>query len=296
MGARVARERRSEPKGLPTPFRIGVRPLGDAPWLCVDGALGERLDEKERLLAARPDIVHGALESGEAGSREALERIGAWLLANAADTHEADGSGGVRVRGRPSAGGGSRERLEPPESAPPLVRAARLVAEDLALLRRDRTGWRLVAGCIAFPSHWSLAEKLGRPLAEVHAPVPGYAAGSRNARTLDRMFDALRPDAPVLRGNWALHADPTLHRPAAAADAGADHPQDARPHVGRSLESLWLRHERQTLSKLPRSGDVLFTTHTTHERVAALDAARRARLHRQLAALDDAQRRYRTPR
>ena len=41
-------------------------------------------------------------------------------------------------------------------------------------MRRGEDGWRLAAGSLCFPSSWSLDEKFGRPLQEIHAPVPGF--------------------------------------------------------------------------------------------------------------------------
>ena len=153
-------------------------------------------------------------------------------------------------------------------------------------MSRTERGWTLVAACVASPSVWRLADKIGRPLGEVHAPVPGFASGTRADALIERMFDALRPDAPVVRGNWSLHADAVLHLPRHADDHAA--------RLARApLEALWLRRERQTLSRLPASGSVLFTIHTAHDRVAALDAATRETLERQLAALGPAERRYR---
>lgn len=265
---------------LPEPFRIGVRPLGEAPWLIVDAALGTRLDEKTRLVAERPEAVLGALPGSAAGARAARAAIERWLLARATATHAArdaaDGAGAVRVRGRP-----------PPDPAlPPLAAAALLVAEDLVLLHRDAAGWIVAAGCVAFPSAWSLGEKLGRPLGAVHAPVPGYAEGTQADRLITRMLDALRPGQPVLRGNWSLHAEPVLHLPRHTDD-------HAERLAATPPEALWLRRERQTLARLAATGDVLFTIHTSLEPLAALDTDTRAVLERQLAALDPAQRAYR---
>mgnify|MGYP000846223527 CR=1 FL=1 len=42
-------------------------------------------------------------------------------------------------------------------------------------------GWRLAAGSLCFPSSWSLVEKFGKPLQDIHAPVPGFGPGTRSA-------------------------------------------------------------------------------------------------------------------
>ena len=57
----------------------------------------------------------------------------------------------------------------------PLERAALRVEEDLCVL----VDGILVGGCVCFPSHWRLCEKVGHPVDEIHGRVPGYAKGSQ---------------------------------------------------------------------------------------------------------------------
>jgi hypothetical protein len=138
-----------------------------------------------------------------------------------------------------------RVRMDQPY--PPLLIAGGLVQEDLALMRRGDDGWRLAAGHLCFPSSWRLHEKFGKPLQEIHAPVPDFGRDTRNANVIERMFDNLRPEQPVYRWNWSLHADDALHHP---------HPAG---RFSERMDNLWFRLERQTLRKLPQSGDILFT-------------------------------------
>ena len=79
-------------------------------------------------------------------------------------------------------------------------------------MRRDDSGWRLAAGSLCFPSSWSLVEKFGRPLQEIHAPVPGFGPGTRPAELINRMFDGLQGQA-VERFNWSIQADDALYQP-----------------------------------------------------------------------------------
>ena len=251
--------------GPPTPFRIGLRPLGDAPWLRVDAGRAGRLARKRACLVRERAAVYRRVPGHEALEREALERIEGWL--------------GERLDGP--------EASCPPSDDPsPLCRAALRVVEDLAVMARTPEGWVLVSACVACPSVWRLADKIGRPLQAVHAPVPGYGAGTQAAGLITRMLDALRPGEPVVRGNWSLHATERLYLPEHEADHAARLARGPR-------ERLWYRHERQTLSKLPRSGAVLFTIDVTLTRVGELDAATRRALDAQIDALGPEQRAYR---
>lgn len=132
-----------------------------------------------------------------------------------------------------------------------LERAALAVPDDLCLLIEREGHWRLDSAVVCFPSLWRLSDKMGRPLAEIHEPVPAYV--EELATRVDRLVSRLRADRPVWRRNWFVHHDPELHQPAPSA------PEDPSPAPP---EGLWLRSERQTLRRLPVTGAVLFTIRT----------------------------------
>jgi dimethylamine monooxygenase subunit A len=143
--------------------------------------------------------------------------------------------------------------------------AARLVAEDLCVLTRDAGRWLLTSGVICFPSRWRPADKLGRPVAEIHGPVPAY--DTELAPKVDRFLDALRPGrVGAWRRNWLVHDDPALHQPVA-------------PPPPKSVDvpdGLWLRSERQALHAVPGDGPpaVLFTIRTEQVPLAEVVADR----------------------
>jgi hypothetical protein len=125
------------------------------------------------------------------------------------------------------------------------------VQEDLVLMRRGEAGWRLAAASLSFPSSWKLAEKFGRPIHEMHAPVPGFGGGTRNAELIARMFDNMRPETPMIRWNWSVYGDAELFHP---------HNSPARRFgAGERADNAFLRVERQALRLLPESRDILFT-------------------------------------
>lgn len=131
-------------------------------------------------------------------------------------------------------------------AVPPLPAAGLAVGEDLCLLQDVGDGtYRLTAGAVFFPSGWRLDEKLGKSLGGVHAPVPGFEKLLLSGT--ERVFQNLRADAPLTRDNWGISESPDLFRP-------GGHAPGAGP--------LYLRTERQTLSRLPETGAVLFTIGT----------------------------------
>jgi hypothetical protein len=175
-------------------------------------------------------------------------------------------------------------------AGPPLLTAARLVQEDLVVMQRDATGWRLTSGAVCFPSSWRIRDKFGRPVEEIHGPVPGFGPGTRPAGLINRMFDNLRPEQPVLRWNWSLYGDDVLPHPLPS-------PTARRYGDGDRADQVFLRNERQTLCKLPETGAILFTVRIHIDPLEALErhpsgAAVAAALNRQLCELDEAQLAY----
>ncbi len=139
----------------------------------------------------------------------------------------------------------------------PLEEAGRLAPEDFCLHLPDPQTGELVlrAACVCFPNRWRLADKLGRPVTAIHGPVPGYR--EQLGRPVDRLMERLLPDRILERHNWGIADGPELFAPQAGGEG------DRRPG------DCWLRIERQTLRRLPRTGAIVFTIRTLQ---APLDA------------------------
>ena len=166
--------------------------------------------------------------------------------------------------------------------------------EDFCILQSDdktlSETYRLTAGAVCFPSNWRFADKIGKKLADVHGPVPGYA--EKLANPVDRFFKNLTADTIMWRANWLIHATPELFQ--------ADHKLDAATAAAitpvNAGEKLWLRVERQTLRRLPASGAVLFTirTHVTQLSDAIRDAKSAQDLATAVRTMPDDVARYRS--
>lgn len=239
-------------------FQIGLKPLDFADWIEVDRHLPAYLDEKERIGAAHMGDIFVAEPGTEAAQAEVLDLLVAHLVSRFPQTYRREGNSiDILPAGR---------RVDLNAGLPPLAIAASLVQEDLILMRQGEAGWRLAAGALAFPSSWSLREKFGRPIHEIHAPVPGFGAGSRPAELIARMFDNLRAEIAVLRWNWSVYGDDKLFHPESAD------PLSRRFGDSDRAETVFLRVERQTLRKLPASRDILFTIKISVDPIAALEA------------------------
>ncbi|TGQ39562.1 DUF3445 domain-containing protein [Mesorhizobium sp. M00.F.Ca.ET.216.01.1.1] len=272
-------------------FTIGLKPLDLDAWIEVDEHLLLYHAEKRRLYAQIPDKVFVEEDGTREAQREVLDLLGAHLPAKFRHAYLRSGAG-IELTGAAcdSAGICTADDL----SDAPLVAASLLVQEDLILMRRDDSGWRLVAGSLCFPSSWSLIEKFGRPLQQIHAPVPGFGPGTRPADLINRMFDGLQGQA-VERYNWSIQAGDALYHPLSGLeriDRATNRPSSFPD--GDIDAHAFIRVERQTLRKLPVSRDILFTIRVHLDPLKVLarhpeGATLAASFAAELQALDEAQ-------
>jgi hypothetical protein len=175
---------------------------------------------------------------------------------------------------------GARVRERTGSGAERLAWISREFVPDVLLLPRgEANAFTLAAGAVCFPSWWSLAEKIGRSLDEIHGPVPGLnpALGG----TINQFLARLRPGAAYCRVNWGLTATPELNL----------HPNRARPRLDsvRNSTHAFLRTEEQIVAALPVSGGVLFGIRIRLNPLADVLSrpALRAGFHRALRTMPD---------
>jgi hypothetical protein len=140
------------------------------------------------------------------------------------------------------------------------LEAARWCEPDWLVLTPDAEGLlRVAAGVVCFPSSWSLPQKEGLPVSEVHGPVPGL--NTSLGRSIDTFLLRLAPDTVWLRDNWGLTGHESLDH----------HPRHSLPPLTEeaSLDTTWLRLEQQLFAKLP-GGGVLFAIRVTAHRLDEL--------------------------
>lgn len=267
-------------------FMIGLKPLDPDEWIEADEMLGPYLAEKDRLYATIADRVFVEEDGTSEAQAEVLAMLAAHLPQRFPTIYRSEDAA-VTL---PSLG-----RAVDLAATPPLKAASLLVQEDLVLMRRGEDGWRLAAASLCFPSSWSLLEKFRRPLQDIHMPVPQFGRGTRNAAVIERIFDNLAVDLPVERMNWSLQASPELYHP--LSNSERDQRASGRPSRfpgDDPVAAAFIRVERQTLRKLPASGDILFTIRIFLDPMRRLAAhPDRARIAagfaEQLLRLDEAQ-------
>lgn len=212
----------------------GTRPLAPGDWLRRDERYGEQMALRDRLVETRRDAVIACLPE----AREAVDELLAVVLAElGVSGGRFDRPDGVAV---------------PIDRADPLGTLGRLALEDfIVMLRGENEHW-LAAGVLCFPSLWTLTQKIGRPLTEIHTPVPEYDTAL--ATRVQRLFDLVRVEQPLVRWNHLPYETDRLHNPAYEPTSPEDsHASGPRP---------FLRKERQVIKRLPETGAVVFSIHT----------------------------------
>lgn len=216
----------------------GTVPVALADWLQRDEVFARQMSLRDWLIAERPAEVHAMAHDARPAADE--------LLALVLD--HLDGIPGYCRDGQ------SMRRpdgiLVPLDGAPLMV-AGRLVQEDLVILERpEGLAEHVLTGAIlCFPSNWTLSQKFGMPLTRIHLPVDAY--DETVARRVQRLFDAIHPNAPIMRANLIPYAHADLHSP---------RPEFSRHSPGPG-EVSYVRVERQTLLRLPVTSAVVFSIH-----------------------------------
>jgi hypothetical protein len=156
--------------------------------------------------------------------------------------------------------------------------AAASLEPDWVLLRPDAEGaFRVEAGVVCFPSHWSLPDKAGMPLEAVHGPVPQL--NEALGRQVGTFLAKLAPGTQWERENWGLSGNAELDH----------HPRHRRPRLSgeETPDRVWIRLERQLLVRLS-GGGILFGIHVSNHRldvVAGASEVLAARISRALTTM-----------
>ena len=204
---------------------MALRPGDEASFWRTSDPTGIILAERRRWLAQSPELYTALLPEGADSAHEALQHMAAM-----------SGQRGLTIED-----------------------AAALLEPDWVILDADA---RVLGGAVIFPSSWSLPEKLGLPLSEVHGPVPSLQASL--GRSIATFLNRLEARVAWERDNWGFSADAELNH----------HPSRPLPSLTNSatLHTTWLRFERQFLTRLPATQAILFGIRVTNHRLDDLAA------------------------
>lgn len=233
----------------------GTQPIARGDWLIRDDVFAAQMAYRDALIAERPDLVHAMAETCRPAAEELLAEVLKDLTEVPGYVRE-----GETLR-RP-------DGVTVPLDGPPLLVAGRLIQEDLVVLEKPEGAeeHHLTGAILCFPSNWTLSEKFGKGLARIHLPVESY--DENIARRVQRLFDGIRVEQPMMRANLLIYGKTDLRNPRHEFARHHPDPGDAR----------FIRVERQTFLRLERTRAVIFGIHTFMVAPEALTPEQRARL------------------
>ena len=232
--------------------KMDILPLRASDWLRVEESYNTAVFEKRGLLKSVPELTYCTSNPHSLAGKEALT-LGVRYLCDRYPERF------TLIRGGIYDSVFQKQLPIYPYRQHPLLALGEIVEEDLLLLESDQKGeYRITSICACFPSHWSIHQKLGQSLSEVHESVPNL--NKNLGSKIDTMMHNLPPEHPVTRMNMLVNFDPRWSQfPALVKE---------RPYPTSSLEystigeRLYLRNERETIVKLPMTRGVLFTIKT----------------------------------
>ncbi|HEV7432036.1 MAG TPA: DUF3445 domain-containing protein [Steroidobacteraceae bacterium] len=249
-------------------FQLGLRPIHPTRWILMEADYAANMREKRERLAAYPQQYYRTLQSSLPAQRELYERIVAHLLN---DYPERFARANSVVKSLDT--GDQFEACD--QGIEPLLQLSNIIEEDFMLIEEVDGSSLITAAANVYSSSGRLVASVGRAIDWAHALVPGLTDSL--GRRIDRIIGSIHAAAPCERFNWQLTPMASIFFPRDnphAANAAAMHEiyETLRASPDRVAELLWIRVERQTLSRLPHSKAVAFSLHTYSDPLSSIQS------------------------
>ena len=218
--------------GQATILEMGLGQLAPSEWMLVDEDATVFLSHKLEQQRKHPDQIYQTLPASKDAQSEFSSLLEAHLIAD----HKFQRTDTDKLI-NPQFG------LEWKGSERDLWSASLWVQEDICLLEEIKEEYILSAASICSPSNWDMPSKIGKPVSEIHNPVPGYK--NQMSNKVDRLMRNLKPGKPLKRFNWSIQPHGDLYW-----KTDVDIKKE-------TLQKHW-RVERQTLLRLPSTNAIVF--------------------------------------
>jgi heme-dependent oxidative N-demethylase alpha subunit-like protein len=249
-------------------FQLGLRRIKPESWILIGPEHTDMMRQKRVRLDEQRSFYYGSLPGSLPAQRELRQRVTAHLLADHPSCFERSGS---VIRSRRT---GQTIDLDDPGTEP-LLQLSYLIEEDFMLLDEFGGAPRITAASNAYSTSGRLVASVGRDVAWAHEPVPRLT--DKLGMRINQVIGSIHAASPCERFNWQLTPMATVffpHDDPHAANAAAMHAvvQTLRLDPARAGELLWIRVERQTLSRLPDSNAVAFSLHTYSDPLSSVQS------------------------
>lgn len=263
-------------KTQPIPYRafkhnykvnMGIRNMNFDDWIQLDNQWGKYHQDKLDRIEAKGTELYSSGDALEA-AYELCEEFRNWLPERyptlfkktdlGIDNLQTGESFVFMKEAEPKLGKFSRS-----DGVDPILIAAKLVQDDLAIMLESETGeYYLKGGAIMLAGFWRLRDKINLPLSAIHTTgdVPKYKTHLKSG--MEKFFTRLTCDKPVVRNNYFIQTDDDLpwSRSIGDEDNKVVGWYTAKESV--NINDIYFRSERQSLRRLPKTGAVVFTIRT----------------------------------
>ncbi|RPB21094.1 hypothetical protein L211DRAFT_841075 [Terfezia boudieri ATCC MYA-4762] len=269
----------------PTEYRLtmGLSALEPSQWIQIDNGYPERMAKRKALIEKYPTVVYGFKPEMVPAIEELYEYLLGYYLPRRYP-------GLFRISLKKGLGLASEESwfenlvtrechpIIPPtrsalakgskraQAVDYLLRAiATTIEEDFLMLLPDSllpnegkvSDYIMRAFCVCFPSGFNASGFLGKPLAAIHTPVPGYK--ERLQMSMDRFFGRVMVGRLWRRWNWTV----TTHNGLCVPHGNELYETEVpKPMENSDPAQAQLRVEYQTLTRLPNTQALVFTIRT----------------------------------
>ncbi|KAL8367688.1 hypothetical protein RB599_003537 [Gaeumannomyces hyphopodioides] len=230
---------------------MGIQSSTPSELIEIDSSYLDQVGYRRRILAENAATVTGSVPEGVLPAQELYR----FLLAEYLPTRYPDmfalETRGAEFRNKAT---GRSFPTAPPRDVLELLRIlGENVEDDLFLLVETPEGHRMVSFVCCHPSGFDPSAKLGKLLGDIHEPVPAY---EKIGASMERFFAKLEVGRVAKRLNWGITTVPELFTP------GFNHLNEGDAFVadeGVDINMTRLRVELQALSRLPKTGAILFS-------------------------------------
>ena len=249
-------------------FTLGLSSARKSEWIQFSPRHADNMRAKRSRLGAQSDRYYRTLPESLHAQRDLRDRVVAHLATDHPDRYALAGST-------------LTSRLESlawqldDADVEPLRQLSDIIEEDFMLLQELDGAMRITASSNAYSSSGRLVSAVGQTVDWAHIPVPTLT--NKLGARIGRVLSSVHEDTPCERFNWQVTPMATLffpHDDPHRANANAMHAvrDTLCREPDRAGELLFIRVERQTLSRLPAARAVAFSLHTYSDPLSVLEA------------------------
>ncbi|KAF9239669.1 hypothetical protein BU15DRAFT_87969 [Melanogaster broomeanus] len=198
-------------------------------WIELESTYRERIAQRKKLYAQHGKLVIDELPGSQEASRECMEMAVQYICQRYPNQFHYDNWTGVFSNNV-------------------------LGIKDFLITQEDPdTGLYVLRAAVSCSAvGWNIGQKMGKPLHQIHGPVPDYK--EKMAFSMDRFFSKMPCDKPIQRGSWGLEVGEPMFLQPDETEWSTRHSQD--PDL--PLSNIYMRVDWQTLRRLPKSRAIVF--------------------------------------